>query len=79
MISHMYGHLKGDNLIILLFVHMKFIGGDLYPRNTEFPGWHITFSTRWFKYDRDYLCVNKSQFVSVVFEPPCVFGILDKC
>jgi hypothetical protein len=26
---------------------------------------------RWFKYDRDYLCVNKSQFVPVIFEPPC--------
>jgi hypothetical protein len=28
--------------------------------------------TRWFKYDRDYLCVNKSQFVPVIFEPPCI-------
>jgi hypothetical protein len=27
--------------------------------------------TRWFKYDWDYLCVNKSQFVAVIFEPPC--------
>ena len=27
--------------------------------------------TRWFKYDRDYLCVNKSLFVPVIFEPPC--------
>jgi hypothetical protein len=27
--------------------------------------------TRWFKCDRDYLCVNKSQFVPVIFEPPC--------
>jgi hypothetical protein len=27
--------------------------------------------TRCFKYDRDYLCVNKSQFVPVIFEPPC--------
>ena len=25
------------------------------------------------KYDRDYLCVNKSQFVPVIFEPPCAF------
>jgi hypothetical protein len=30
--------------------------------------------TRWFKYDRDYLCVNKSQFVPVIFEPPCTSG-----
>jgi hypothetical protein len=29
-------------------------------------------NTRWFKYDRDYLCVNKSQFVPVIFEPPCI-------
>jgi hypothetical protein len=28
-------------------------------------------NTRWFKYDRDCLCVNKSQFVPVIFEPPC--------
>jgi hypothetical protein len=28
--------------------------------------------TRWFKYDRDWLCVNKSQFVPVIFEPPCI-------
>jgi hypothetical protein len=27
------------------------------------------YSTRWFKYDRDYLCVNKSQ-------PPCIFSIV---
>jgi hypothetical protein len=27
---------------------------------------------RWFKYDRDWLCVNKSQFVPVIFEPPCI-------
>jgi hypothetical protein len=31
------------------------------------------FNTRWFKYDWDYLCVNKSQFVPVIFEPPCIF------
>jgi hypothetical protein len=28
---------------------------------------------RWFKYDRDYLCVNKSQFVPVIFDPPCTY------
>ena len=33
--------------------------------------------TRWFKYDRDYLCVNKSQFVPVIFEPPCIQIIFD--
>ena len=30
--------------------------------------------TRWFKYDQDYLCVNKSQFVPVIFEPPCIIS-----
>jgi hypothetical protein len=30
-------------------------------------------NTRWFKYERDDLCVNKSQFVPVIFEPPCIF------
>jgi hypothetical protein len=38
-------------------------------------------STRWFKYDRDYLCVNKSQFVPVIFEPPYIIFyvyVLDK-
>ena len=33
---------------------------------------HFLNNTRWFKYDRDYLCVNKSQFVPVIFEPPCI-------
>ena len=31
-----------------------------------------TGDTRWFKYDRDYLCVNKWQFVPVIFKPPCI-------
>jgi hypothetical protein len=33
-------------------------------------------STRWFKYDRDWLYVNKSQFVPVIFEPPCIKFII---
>jgi hypothetical protein len=36
----------------------------------------LSKNTRWFKYDRDYLCVNKSQFVPVIFEPPCIKGSL---
>ena len=27
--------------------------------------------TRWFKYDRDCLCVNLATSVPVIFEPPC--------
>jgi hypothetical protein len=34
------------------------------------------YSTRWFKYDRDWLCVNKSQFVPVIFEPPCILRLI---
>jgi hypothetical protein len=33
---------------------------------------YIYIFTRWLKYDRDYLCVNKSQFVPVIFETPCI-------
>ena len=32
----------------------------------------VYYGTRWFKYDQDDLCVNKSQFVPVIFEPPCI-------
>ena len=32
----------------------------------------IYLNTRWFKYDRDYLCVNKPVIVPVIFEPPCI-------
>ena len=31
-----------------------------------------TKSTGWFKYDRDYLCVNKPVTVPVIFEPPFI-------
>jgi hypothetical protein len=32
-------------------------------------------NTRWFKYDRDDLCVNKSQFIPVIFETPCTLPV----
>ena len=32
--------------------------------------------TRLFKYDREDLYVNKSQFVPVIFEPPCIKVVL---
>jgi hypothetical protein len=37
---------------------------------------HLTdglHNTRWFKYDRDCFCVNKSQFVPDIFEPFCTY------
>jgi hypothetical protein len=33
---------------------------------------NVEVYTRWFRYDQDDLCVNKSQFVPVIFEPPCI-------
>jgi hypothetical protein len=39
--------------------------------NAIFQLLYQILNTRWFKYDRDDLCVNKSQFVPVIFEPPC--------
>jgi len=32
-------------------------------------------STRWFKHDRDCLCVNLAKSVPVIFEPPCTFDL----
>jgi hypothetical protein len=39
-------------------------------KNTTSP--ELNINTRWFKYDRDDLCLNRSQFVPVIFEPPCI-------
>jgi hypothetical protein len=50
----------------------KVYGGD--GGIAPLPGHLTPDDTRWFKYDRDYLCVNKSQFVPVIFEPPCIFS-----
>ena len=50
----------------------KHYSGDQSKKN-ELDG-----HTRWFKYDRDYLCVNKSQFVPVIFEPPCILGMRER-
>jgi len=36
--------LKGYALKIVLFVHIKFLGVDLDPRNTVYPCWHIIVS-----------------------------------
>ena len=65
--------------VFSLTPRLSCVQGDMpgYPLNWGFscvpePVW--TFwrrCTRWFKYDRDWLCVNKSQFVPVIFEPPC--------
>jgi hypothetical protein len=50
------------------FGHWDSFKGDPY-----FIYIYIYTHTRWFKYDWDYLCVNKSQFVPVIFEAPCIY------
>jgi hypothetical protein len=45
----------------------------VYAINYFFDG------TRWFKYDRDYLCVSRSEFVPVIFEPPCIITWESTC
>jgi hypothetical protein len=42
--SHVW-KLKGHAIIILLFVHIKFLVADLDPRNTVYPGWHTIVVT----------------------------------
>ena len=51
--------------------HLRFL------RRSSFPNQGSLFcrNTWWFKYDPDDLCVNKSQFVPVIFEPPCIFEL----
>jgi hypothetical protein len=54
--------------------------GDLCrPRHHSLYGKTFSSHTRWFKYDRDYVCVNKSQFVPVIFEPPCMYMYMCVC
>jgi hypothetical protein len=72
-----------------LGLHRDSFACTSYPLNThssieipihQSPSIH---NTRWFKYDRDDLCVNKSQFVPIIFEPPCtiiwIFNVLEIC
>jgi hypothetical protein len=59
--------------ILFIYVFYSYIKSVLhFIQNTGQNFYFVRFeNTRWFKYDRDYLCVNKSQFVPVIFEPPC--------
>jgi hypothetical protein len=71
-------HSNANNLLILgrfiniyLFIHYTSTTGILTIA-------HCLWYTRWFKYDRDYLCINKSQFVLVIFQPPCNLDITNE-
>jgi hypothetical protein len=44
--------------------------------NKELYALYSSSNTKWFKYDRDDFCVNKSQFVPVIFEPPCIMPVV---
>jgi hypothetical protein len=62
-----------------LFCRQGFTAMGLFNYEQEGESLEDSFAhldtTRWFKYDRDYLCVNKSQFVPVIFEPPCILTV----
>ena len=36
----------------------------------------ICNTIRWFKHDRDCLCVNLATSVPAIFEPPCIFNLI---
>jgi hypothetical protein len=89
--SHFSSHRSKLIFFILLQHHISKLSGCFWSnfRSVQISAPHNTmlqmkpctsfFSevyTRWFKYDRDYLCVNKSQIVPVIFEPPCTWKVL---
>ena len=71
-----------NNLIFMavnLNFHSKWTLQDVLGKHPSFDfilESKPTTSTRWFKYDRDRWCVNKSQFVPVIFEPPCMYKVI---
>ena len=68
---------------VLIFIFFICVAVTAAPATTTITTTTTTINTntvtaartRWFKYDRDDLCVNKSQFVPVIFEPPCKLHI----
>ena len=60
---------KGSTLLQVIVVHSVHIATHFIVLSLP----HVRLYTRWFKYDRNWLCVNKSQFVPVIFEPPCIY------
>jgi hypothetical protein len=66
---------------ILQAKYSIFVALSLFIMYVSLYPWRVFHSwcTRWFKYDRDWLCVNKSQFVPVIFEPPFICIVLSCC
>jgi hypothetical protein len=69
---YIYNFLRCFKTVMYLF---PYLSRNPWQRSVQSYGSTEPFQkhwcTRWFKHDRDYLCVNKSQFVPVIFEPPC--------
>jgi hypothetical protein len=59
MYIHTYTHIQTSCLFIHIYIYIYIY---IYTHT----------HTRCFKYDRDYLCVKMSEFVPVIFEPPCI-------
>ena len=66
-------HLPHASFIILYF---EFESEGIFECLSEINFLAYNFltklTTKWFKYDRDYLCVNLATSVPVIFEPPCI-------
>ena len=58
-------------MMMVVVIIVKICGPEICAAEKSAYDAHMP-CTRWFKYDWDYLCVNKSQFVPVIFVPPCI-------
>jgi hypothetical protein len=72
--------IKRNGYVYIFYFDVNFTVHAEHLNNTKLPTYihnvivHVSwrlFITKWFKYDLDDLCVNKSQSVPVIFEPPC--------
>ena len=59
-----------DNAVYSIYVHILVHTHTHTHTHTYI---YIYIYARWFKYDRDYLCVNKPVTVPVIFELPCIY------
>ena len=65
--AHTRTHTHSEYIILL-----PFHGNNGYANA---PHYYVT-CTRWFKYDRDKVCLVYTQIVPVIFEPPCTLFAL---
>ena len=68
------------SFVMLLSNHLSLSRYNVHDLTMTLRTLHfLPYNTRWFKYDRDYLCLYKSQFVPVIFEPPCILLSVSTC